>query len=512
MEHCKRQSTDVTNYFFTVTSAITTYFTVSSAVFILSLFCLLPFFYVINTVERRKSIRHIFTFTLLLSLFFFSWIINSGIHYTGNHVYAAIGGFILCVVLYLLSILLVFILFSTIRRTDNRKGGAFVHAISIALVWMCMEEVRLLLLSGFPYLDLRIGYAMADNNFTIQWVSVFGTGILTFFVIFINWYLAEIISKRKFSYADFTLPVVFTLFVPGIGFAFKRILHPTSDEGNLSRIALITHNLPPEITWSRDSEQELSALYFKLTREAIAAKPDLIVWTESAFPWQYQKGDYLIGKITSEGREAGIEQLLGVNRPVENETGSIYNSALLIDKNGYEQTYDKRRLLTLIESPLSFGKVNLLLPMLGTSGIRIHKGREEKTLLTEAGTLGLRICNEAIYPVQIRNGFNPEMLLVIGNDSWFENTYLPFLHLLICRLRALETGKDVIVNISRGYTGLALHDGSFSDLHHQKNPSLTFVIVSHQKKSQIAAYYPYWFTVTGLIFLSLIMIVKSKYF
>lgn len=488
-------------------SAVLFYITVSTGYWFFAWICLVPLFYLLNLPEQDQSKFGVIGFSFFLSFMFFAWIIKTTNHYTGQSYWMGLVAFLTYSLIYSFFLLTVFTIFRKVKTQGGGISSVLANALILATVWMVMEEVRLYLLKGLPFLDLRLGYAISNNLYSVQWVSVFGVGILSFILVSVNYMLSMFLLKGKSGYPLLLIAVTLVFILQGTGFAKLKLNIESDNLKKWSKVALVTHNLSPEVIWSPESEQDLATLYFDLNHKAVSSQALLIIWTESSIPWKYQKGDIIVGKITSESRSNGTDQLMGVNRPTSNDPGRIYNSAILFSTDGTEQCYDKCDLLSLIEKPLSLGKFEWMLPMLSNTGISIKEGGKRKVVDSNVGSLGPLICNEAILPISISREYNPDLLVVIGNDNWFEHTYIPFLHFLNCRLRALETGKNVLFNLNRGYSGVAFPDGQVTLKEPDEMPSVHTVQVEGRIESHFAARYTFWFiwaSCIGMTFLKLL--------
>jgi apolipoprotein N-acyltransferase len=70
------------------------------------------------------------------------------------------------------------------------------------------------------------------------------------------------------------------------------------------------------------------------------------------------------------------------------------------------------------------------------------------------GTFGTFICYEAIFPGEIRrfaaNG--AQLLINISNDGWFGRSAAPAQHLMMSRVRAVESRRWLLRATNNGYT------------------------------------------------------------
>jgi apolipoprotein N-acyltransferase len=89
-------------------------------------------------------------------------------------------------------------------------------------------------------------------------------------------------------------------------------------------------------------------------------------------------------------------------------------------------------------------------------------GSEAGLLATPAGDLGVIISYEVFFPRRARDAMasGAEVLLVPTNASSFTTSQMPTLELGAARLRAIETGRDVLQAAPTGLSGVIRPDGT----------------------------------------------------
>jgi apolipoprotein N-acyltransferase len=211
-------------------------------------------------------------------------------------------------------------------------------------------------------------------------------------------------------------------------------------------------------------------------------------------------------------KKAQVSHILGILSESKKHTGKVYNSAYYIQPDGtVSARYDKVNLLSFIESPLI--SKDLKVPFLSEGMYsNIFKGSSYTPLNTNLGRLGTLICNESLTPYEAKKNVSngADILINISNDGWLENTHLIDQHFFAARLRAVETGKDMITNSNRGYGGHISGNGKIMVKNISKNASYNICNATLQQKTSIYCKYGDWFIYTGFIFLILAFIKKQK--
>ena len=70
------------------------------------------------------------------------------------------------------------------------------------------------------------------------------------------------------------------------------------------------------------------------------------------------------------------------------------------------------------------------------------------------GTFGTFICYEAIFPNEIRHfaGNGAELLINMSNDGWFGRSAAPAQHVMMARVRAVESRRWLLRDTNNGFT------------------------------------------------------------
>jgi apolipoprotein N-acyltransferase len=206
------------------------------------------------------------------------------------------------------------------------------------------------------------------------------------------------------------------------------------------------------------------------------AGADLIVWTESAFPYLIPR------KATHEstvrgvrtrivGDDASRQRVKMFNAPLifgavtyeQKPDGSFdpdldpFNSAIMLDSDGgYVARFDKMFLVLFSEHiPFvdTFPWIRKILPRASGNFSR-GKGIVTFPLHTAAGdfTLGPMICFEDILPEYGRRlgEKHPDLLVNITNDAWFGDTSEPWEHLALSVYRAVEQRSELVRAVNTG--------------------------------------------------------------
>lgn len=339
--------------------------------------------------------------------------------------------------------------------------GWFRRKTKYDLLWLCfcasawtlMEYANAWLYSGMPWLQSSLVSIVADAVSCIQWASFGGAQLVSYWLVMIQLGIVGVVSlfrSRAKIVVGISTILLLLIFITGNIFIRRHTLaiEPTSTFS----VAIINENTPAEFKWTESTGPSMVRKLLSLHEQAVKLNPDLILWAESAVPWTYAPDDDFIAQIT----QYGVPEILGIN--TDYKANKVYNSAYFLGSNQLVQRNDKRYLLTFAESPLGAD----LFHFDQQAGFYVQPGHTVQVFHHPKGKIGAIICNESFVSkaaiALVQQG--AEILTLISNDGWVDNSeYLVRQHWLSAKLRAVEMGRDMVVNCNLGYNGLITSTG-----------------------------------------------------
>lgn len=251
--------------------------------------------------------------------------------------------------------------------------------------------------------------------------------------------------------------------------------------------------------------------YQRLTEEVIAEKPDLVIWPETAVPFQLDSESSRQQKLLSYFKETGIPFIVGAYAKSKNRFFSEYNAAFLIDPGKEHQPSDvfyKNILLAFGEYlPLgsAFPELYGLFPQVSD----FERGNEQNAfILSSQFPLGVSICYEAIVSSFMRKVAknNVQAFINLTNDSWFGPTSEPYLHGSLTVFRSIEHRVPLARVTNTGSSFFIDHLGKMSIQTPVFTPTTlvqSMKLIKHAQPSFYARFGD-WFV--GLIFLTFVFL------
>ena len=319
---------------------------------------------------------------------------------------------------------------------------------ALPAAWVLLEYLRSILFTGFGW--NLLAYTQWNWLPVIQIAEATGAYGVSFLLVLVNFALWRGMNCRSFR------PAVVPLLCLGMIWGIGRFLPPIPSLEQEIRIACLQGNIPQTQKWDEAFQEAIWKRYQQLLEKAVEAKPDLIVWPETAVPG-FLEDPLIADRLTGLSRTAGTAMLVGAPT-VDGE--KIFNSAILLSSEGEEiLRYDKVHLVP-------FGEFIPLKPVLGwlkkfypvadfAPGKTFSLFNLEAKARNVTLPFSVLICFEDLFPGLCRNFVRrgTKVLLVITNDAWFGRSAASLQHLQASVFRAVENRVWVMRAANTGWTG-----------------------------------------------------------
>jgi apolipoprotein N-acyltransferase len=351
-------------------------------------------------------------------------------------------------------------IFSVSVALASRKSAALACWFA-PFLWVSLEFLRTHLpIIGFPW-NLT-GYAASGSLALLQLAPVTGIYGLSFLIAAYSSLLAYAVIVRTQRARRSAIAVTAGIILVAAGGGY---LVPKENPRFVAH--LVQTNFPQSeqypARWLEIHAGELAELE-RISVDAAKKSPGLIVWPEVPAPFTFQESTFA-ALATHIARDSGADFLVGVIDWKRDPHGQwiATNSAVLLAPSGQRTfTYDKIHLVPFGEYVplrrwLTFASRLTADITDFTPGSVYGVGhlRRIETYLPSAGpTFGVFICYEAIFPGEVRqftaNG--AQLLINISNDGWFGRSAAPAQHLMMARVRAVESRRWLLRDTNNGYT------------------------------------------------------------
>ncbi|MGQ9455588.1 MAG: apolipoprotein N-acyltransferase [Armatimonadota bacterium] len=333
-----------------------------------------------------------------------------------------------------------------------------VHAyLGLPAVWTVIQWARVFGPLGFTWGSFA--HTQADSLVITQLGSITGPWGIDFLVCLANVAVAEvacsILNRANIAKALGYVFLTAVLVSAVVYYGHCSMLKPAAPSGQKHSAVIIQGSLTHDVNPTPEYVVEAYMLYHAMTSFAGLSKPDLIVWPETTIVdcITRQRWGPLISRLA---RNIRANMIVGGYDYSGDVKGRNYNAAHFFDRAGRKiGVYRKVHLVPYGE----YVPLRKQLPWLKRYGIRevdVLPGKRHTLVNTDIGTMGTAICFESIFPAvtakEVRNGAS--LLVVITNDAWFKRSQAARQHLMMARLRAVETRRYVVRAASTGISAI----------------------------------------------------------
>ncbi len=368
---------------------------------------------------------------------------------------------------------------SFVRKSLGRIPGL----VSFALFWISYEYIHSVGEFTFPW--MTVGNSQAYDTARIQiaeYTSTYGLSFLIFtfniLAYFILIHVSSDYKKLRSRNVIISVTALIILYVAPLIYGRVIIARNTENRGRVVRVAVLQPNIDPWEKWGEGFQSKWTSYVRQLdtclaeTRVLAAGSPDLIVWPETAIPFQILLPRYAMQfeKVLRTVDSVGIPVFTGLAHAefVDSAHSSVtaqryesskiyvehYNSATLIEPGRrVGEVYKKMVLVPFAERIPYAATVKFLIePLKWSVGISSW-GMGKDTIvydlrLREGASVRFSgmICYESVYPDFVRQFVKrgAEFLVVITNDSWWGKTSGAYQHAAFAALRAVENRRWVV--------------------------------------------------------------------
>ncbi len=333
------------------------------------------------------------------------------------------------------------------------RVGHLREKVSSAFFFACLftsfEFLRAKVPFAFPW--GLLGASQYRELFLIQIADFGGVYALSFLVALVNYAVFSFVSYRKKALLLLAFLALLSTYLYGAWRLEKPFTGPNQQLG------LIQGNIPQDQKWAPENLAETLLKYQRLSKKALEAGAELIIWPETALPTYVTPTNPLVQKLLAWTEDIKAPLIFGAPYYEEGDGEvRIYNSLFLAEAGQFKARYDKQRLVPFGEF-VPFEKIFPWLRSLAVASGEYSPGPNSSPLsLDRERIFGPLICFESIFSdlarAQVLKGAT--ILLVATNDAWFGTTAGPYQHFAQAVFRAVETRRYVVRVANTGISGL----------------------------------------------------------
>ncbi len=322
--------------------------------------------------------------------------------------------------------------------------------VTFVLLWLAMEWLRSWVLSGFPW--NLIGTTWSEIPAMMQFASLTGVWGLTVISLLAAVSLAVLGEAERPRGGRALIALSWGLLLTVFLFGSWRLADAELEEvGPVVR--LVQPSVPQTLKWNPSVAAQNLEQLLKLSRGDGFQDVTLVVWPETAVPFNLWREPSLLAAVSSAVPPGGF---LVTGAPRYTEEGTGFNALHVIAEDAtIVETYDKVHLVP-------FGEYVPLGDFLGGLNIAVARGGlSSGPGLTTLELPGLPaasplICYEVIFPGAVTDpeGPRPGFLLNLTNDAWFGHSSGPYQHFASAKMRAVEEGLPLVRAANNGISAM----------------------------------------------------------
>ncbi len=340
--------------------------------------------------------------------------------------------------------------------------------LGLAGAWVIIEWTRTWVLSGFPWLPLAASQWQRPS--VLQIAAFTGAGGVSFVLITMNLGFAAFAHRLVFERQEginrrsqeFFLGLF--LLLACLSVHISETTNRVHFNEPVGRVGFVQPYVPQSVKWDPSRGPAILESLERITMDAAARRPRVILWPEAVTPWAIRGGPQVQAwteELVARSRVPLVLGSIAVEPPREpGGEERWFNGAFLVDpQRGLNPEYYAKRHL------VPFGEYVPLRPLLGWIGKFVEIGgdfeageRATPLLVTmDDRTLAFAplICYEDIFPrlsrASARSG--ADVLVVLTNNGWFGEGGAAYQHAAHSVLRAVETRRPVLRCGNGGWSG-----------------------------------------------------------
>jgi apolipoprotein N-acyltransferase len=331
------------------------------------------------------------------------------------------------------------------------------------VVWVATEFGRTYLFTGFPW--VLLGYSQASVLPIAQFASLFGVWGVSMLVASVSTVFALFALEPAATGRSRWLPAVTVLamvLAVAVWGSRRAAAAEWTRSGEPVRVGLIQGNVDQGQKWSPDSAAAIFDSHIRMTRQAIGAGAEFVLWPESSTPFRFDEDRADADRLRALARQARVPILFGSDEVVWRTDGirrvvdKMFNSAFLVRPDGTTGgTYRKMHLVPFGEYVPLQQVLFFAAPLTEQVGT-FSPGADAVVLPVLGHKVSVAICYEVVYPALVRQfvAGGSELLTTITNDAWFGPTSAPYQHFEQASMRAIEEGRYLVRAANTGISGI----------------------------------------------------------
>lgn len=342
----------------------------------------------------------------------------------------------------------------------------------VAAVWVLGEALRSRIpLGGFPW--GTVGFAQPDTALG-GWAWLGGMPVASFAVVLVGAVLANVVVLVRRRPMPVRPLVVWSVVAVGV-VVLPTLVVPLgrADPVGTATIAVVQGGTPQMGMGAMDVRRAVLDNHVRQTLDLAAAieagsvpRPAFVLWPENSSDIDLFADADAAAAVSAAAKAVGVPILVGVVTAVPGRSDAVWNAGVVWDPvAGPTQMYVKTHPVPFGEYVPFRGILTRFIDRLDRVPRDMLAGDRPGNLTIGGVDVGNVICFEIAYGdvVDAVVDGGAQVITVQTNNATYGGTSQPAQQLQISRMRAIETGRSVLVAATSGISAVIAADGSVSE-------------------------------------------------
>lgn len=407
-----------------------------------------------------------------------------------------------CILIPLIHSAVVALIFLTAKLLPDSS----LSTLGYAAIWVIGEWILTLGLLAFPWGNIAV--SLTGFLPYLQTASLFGKSFISFITVFGCAALAYACFEKKRAFAFLGVGII------GLNTILGTVIYSIPFENNETvKVAAVQGNALADQKFDVAHRSEIIERTIALAEEAAQNGAKIIALPESAFPVSFTENGRIHQYLAEITTKYDVTIITGASYY---ENGDQYNSAIGIMPDGsLSNRYDKRHLVPFGEFIPFVDLIGTFVPFVAEFNAETGtfiEGTMPVVIATDYGCVTPLVCFDSIFPKFAAEGVEngADLIAVVTNDSWFNDSFGIYTHLRHSQLRAIENRRYIVRSANTGISAIIDEHGRIIHKTEPLTADIVYADVSRINNNTLYSYIGDCFLYISFITVAILIIYNLR--